>query len=546
MKRSIVSKLIGGSVLLTVTIVLLALCFGAGSLVDRAVADDARYLSNLSAELDVIDIRAALLIQADNVATVTARLAEIRAANSDLLAIIASNPQSRLDTLLYPAGLKAALADVSDSLGGKWQGELRGLLDGSGAVLSGSRPRDALASLVPGFVAGTEDIITAIDQVTERLYQARSSVARSLLALFALLSGVGTVSALAYSLVTLFALKRDFSTLISFSRRITEGDFTSQPSIQRDDEIGELAAQLRKMSSLESLVSALRDTAERLTGEYAKIAAAIAATFSAVKSQGQVAEDTSKGFATIVQAVRKVVDNAATSLAAAQEGNVAVEKSLEKIARGMETTRFLEERTSRIEEAVAVIGDMADQTELLSLNAAIEAARAGESGRGFNVVAQQVRKLADRSARAASEIGDITETLLEAVHSTAADAKESFETSKGLKKNLENISATIKNISELSRATWESMGQTESSLGSMLGLASETSRRVDEVAAFSTSLREIVGQMEHVMERFSGDAQASEPVVAAQLDKLPLSLGVTPVRDAAPAEQLEELDSPDD
>jgi methyl-accepting chemotaxis protein len=552
MRRSIVSKLIGGSVLLTVTIVLMALCFGAGSLVDRSVTDDARYLGALGGRLDAINVRAALLPQVRDEAALTANLTEIRTSNSSLLAIIGSHPPSRLDALLYPPAVKASLADVADALGGKWQGELRRVLDTGAAVLSGAQTRGALDAILPGFVTTTEGVAAELDQAIERLYEARSSVARSFIALFALLSGVGTLSALVYSLSTLFAMRRDFATLISFSRRITEGDFSSQPAIRRNDEIGELSEQLRKMSSLESLVSTLRSTADRLSGEYARTAAAITRTFSSVKSQGQVAEDTSKGFATIVQAVRKVVDNAASSLAAAQEGNVAVEKSLEKITRGMETTRFLEERTSRIEEAVAVIGDMADQTELLSLNAAIEAARAGESGRGFNVVAQQVRKLADRSARAASQISDITETLLEAVHRTAADAKESFETSKGLKKTLESISATIKNIAELSKAAWESMGQTDSSLGSMLGLATETSRRVDEVAALNKSLREIVGELERVTERFSGDPEAArEPVSDTRLDKLPLSLGVTPVNDAvvsrgAMAEEIEELESPED
>src|SRR5208283_620142 len=200
--------------------------------------------------------------------------------------------------------------------------------------------------------------------------------------------------------------------------------------------------------------------------------------------------------------VRKVAQNASASLEAAQEGGRAVEKSLEKISLGLEATRALEERTARIEEAVSVIGDVADQTELLSLNAAIEAARAGDAGRGFTVVAQQVRKLADRSARSASEIADLVQSVLDGVRRIAVDSKESLETGRALRKELEKVTTVTSSISDLARSAAEGMSKAESTLGAMAGVAADASRRVEELTASSRSMQAIVGEIDRALEQF--------------------------------------------
>jgi methyl-accepting chemotaxis protein len=274
----------------------------------------------------------------------------------------------------------------------------------------------------------------------------------------------------------------------------------------------------------------------------------MAKTVASMRSQTQVVEDTTRGFPTIVSAVRKVAENASASLVAAHDGTSAVEKFLEKITKGMDEARFLEERTVRIEEVVSVIGDVADQTELLSLNAAIEAARAGEAGRGFTVVAQQVRKLADRSARAASEIADLVQIMLDAVRRIAGDARESFEMSTVLRQDLQAMSAAIKSITDLAETAAEGVGQADSSLSTMLGLTSESSRKVDEVFASNRLLREIVTQMEEALGRFGSSRDGTEPpALPAGLDPshIPLSLAITPVATEEEAELLSELPGDD-
>jgi methyl-accepting chemotaxis protein len=536
MKKSIMAKLIGGSVLLVVTIVLLALCFAAGAVVDRAIADDARYFTSLQEKLSFMTIRASLLSTSASPDVLAFHMTEIRTANTDLLRILSTDRGSAIDVLIYPPAVQSELGAIHETLRLGWQGELERFLGAASQRLDGEDPRDRFDHMSSGFLSGTELINDRISTGIAQIYDARRSVARSFLALFALFTGAGTVSAFVYSLVTLIAMRRDFGRLIAFSRRISGGDFSSQPGVDRDDEIGELADALRKMSSLESMVSALWATADRLNGEYGKIAEGIVRTEGSVRSQTQVVEDTVRGFAAIVQSVKRVAENAGITLEATHEGGKAVEKSLEKITRGMEEIRLLEERTARIEEVVSLIGDVADQTELLSLNAAIEAARAGESGRGFTVVAQQVRKLADRSARAASEIADLVEAVLQAVRRIAADSKESFETSSILKADLTRISSSIKSISDLAHSASEGVGQADSSLSTMLSLAADTTRRVDAVAASNRSLREIIAQMQDAIERFLGVGKYSDnqaaPVAPAATE---MALASRPVEVEEPA-----------
>jgi methyl-accepting chemotaxis protein len=552
MRKSIMAKLIGGSVLLVVTIFLLALCFVAGAFVDRAIAEEARYFTSLEEKLSFVNVRASLLSTSASPDVLQFNLTEIRAANTDLLRILSTERGTPIDVLIYPPEVKADITSIQDMLRLGWQGELQRFLGSAAQRLDGEEPRARFDLLFPGFISGTEAVTSRIGDTIGHIYDARRSVARSFLALFALFSGAGTVSAFVYSLVTLIAMRRDFGRLISFSRRISEGDFSSQPGVERNDEIGELASALRKMNSLESLVSMLRATAARLTGEYGRIAVGIAKTVGSVRSQTQVVEDTARGFAGIVQSVKRVAENAAASLSAAHDGGKAVEKSLEKIKLGMEEIRVLEERTSRIEEVVSLIGDVADQTELLSLNAAIEAARAGESGRGFTVVAQQVRKLADRSARAASEIADLVQAVLDAVRRIAADAKESFETSSLLKTDLVRISSSIKSISDLAHSASEGVGQADSSLSTMLNLSSDTSRKVDEVAASNTSLKQIVAQMEEVINRFSRadqDADQDKDGSSADTETAETPIAARPIdvdepsylEEAAPEESAENV-----
>ncbi|MGA2639752.1 MAG: methyl-accepting chemotaxis protein [Spirochaetia bacterium] len=548
MKKSILTRLIGGSLLLLVTIALLAVCFVAGVRIDRTVANDARRLTAILERVQFINLRASLISSDATIDLLLRHSSQMRNADTELLRLAAERPRTVEGALIYPPGLRETLTNTLATLGSSWQIELQRLLDAGNGAFTDAVGRERFVALVPDFIANGENAAAQLSTAVDGIYEARRSLTRSVLALFALFLGIGTLSALAYSLWTLFMLRHDVRNLIAFSRRVSEGDISSLPEVKRSDEIGELAAQLRRMISLQTLVATLRTSGERLAAEYAKVADRIARTVSSVKNQARVVEEASRGFTGITESVRRVEETASAGRDAARHGSSAVQVSLEKITSGMESTRALQERTARIEDAVSVIGDVADQTELLSLNAAIEAARAGDTGRGFSVVAQQVRKLADRSARSASEIADLVQSVLDGVRQIAVNAKESLETGRILHDALEKVTAATGSITELAHSAADDVGKTESSLGAMVGVAADTSRKIEELAASSRSMRAIVEELDRAWERFARDTRGSEPggseraeALPSEAQPLPLSLGIAPVSPREEAILLEQI-----
>ncbi|HOV89714.1 MAG TPA: HAMP domain-containing methyl-accepting chemotaxis protein [Syntrophorhabdaceae bacterium] len=268
------------------------------------------------------------------------------------------------------------------------------------------------------------------------------SVSKKLLLVIIIVGVVSIIIGIFMSIKITRSIKAPVEKAAEQLELMSQGDFTfsiSENAIKRGDELGVIAramdalnTNLKKVfneiiSSVHSLTSSatqLSSIAEEMsrTAESSSNRANSVATSSEEMSQTVV--DIAKNTANIADSAKKAVDTA-------QQGNMIVERSVGEVKEIDETVnesaRFVKslgERSAHIGEIVSVINDIADQTNLLALNAAIEAARAGEQGRGFAVVADEVRKLAERTAQATSEIED----MIKAIQNEVGKAVEIMDT----------------------------------------------------------------------------------------------------------------------
>ncbi len=281
------------------------------------------------------------------------------------------------------------------------------------------------------------------------------------------------------------------------------------------DELAVVAARVERLRHADAALSHAAGTAMTLTGDARRWGESTARIEILMRRSARLAEDAARGVVLLRGALHDTGENGSAGLAAAEDAARTVAEAAERLGRGLVGTRALEERTARIEEVVALIADVADQTELLSLNAAIEAARADEAGRGFSVVALEVRKLADRSARAASEISELVAGVLEAVRGIAADARGAHQrladASTGIQRTENHIRVTVQGAATAA----ETAERTGGSFDTLRGLAMEGAHLVTELSEAGRMSAAGIADIGQRLVAWGGAGAAPAPAVVA-------------------------------
>lgn len=288
--------------------------------------------------------------------------------------------------------------------------------------------------------------------------------------------------------------------------RLAKGDFTTPISRTTEDEIGNVAASAELIRTdlgaiikkLNSLTAEISTTAGNLTATARQVQNASIQQSESTASTSAAVEQMVVSIASVAENTDSVKHISVDSLSRSTEGNVslsaligeldAVENSVKGIATSV--AQFVHS-TEAISQITSHVKDIAEQTNLLALNAAIEAARAGEQGRGFAVVADEVRKLAEKSAQSASQIDQITVTLSEqsvSVGRTVERGQQSLQSSQDM---LENVAMA---------------------LGEASHSVSQTTRGVDNIAQAVNEQKAASNDIAHNIEKI---AQMTEENMAA-------------------------------
>ena len=342
---------------------------------------------------------------------------------------------------------------------------------------------------------------------------------------------IGLVLSIILGLIITRSVNSGVRELAVTAKKLANGELTARVNWDSTDELGDVGRAFNQMATeFSSLISQVRQSADQVASAAAmqtSTAEKVSAISGSQTQQAAIAASSIDNLNSAVKEIAQKTDDVVTSAndasAMAAEGQQVVNKAVQGIQQVAITVResaqlmaALGKRSDQIGQIVNVIKDIAEQTNLLALNAAIEAARAGEQGRGFAVVADEVRKLAERTASATSEIS----TMISAIQSETGNAvttmeKGSSQVSDGVSlanqagQSLQNINSSVKRvvemieqISEATRSQSETTNEITKRVEHIAEMAQENTSSVDETTHASHDLQKLSGHLQQVVSRF--------------------------------------------
>ena len=470
------------------------------------------------------------------------RLGRLRGLGSGVLAQGQLDDRERSGLIVLSEEIKAAMRGMDDNLAKviQFRPEIEGQLEQAMAELRTKNAAigavvDALAyegdfqaaSADRFFIMTTEAITIGYAQMhrvflpeldallAQRIAAAERVFYLNLAIFLTLLAVVGYLSVGAC-----LSVLRSIRSLRQGSERLAGGDLTTRIELAARDELRFVAASFNEMAgAMRTLIGSIKSNSDQVADSAHNLAAASGQIRVASQTQSDAASSMAAAVEQMTVGIEQIAQNAgkADSLASrsgelSRQGGKLVGSVVEEIseiaksvASSARTVEELGERSGQISTIVGVISDIAAQTNLLALNAAIEAARAGEQGRGFAVVADEVRKLAERTANSTQEIAAMVKTIQEGTHV----AVESMEM--GVVRVNEGVTRA--------QRTGEAMNEINAAANQVMSTVVEISNALREQSAASAEIAQQVNRIARMAEE-NDEAVGSNHQTASRLGDL--------------------------
>lgn len=313
------------------------------------------------------------------------------------------------------------------------------------------------------------------------------------------------------------SITKPVAELVAMNDKLADGDLTVAITVAGDDEIRRLADSSRRVvdnmrdvlgkvtetsSQVASASDRLQSTAEQIATGAEEVAAQTSTVATASEEMSATSSDIARNCSMAADSSKLTSESATRGAAIVQETIAGMGRIAESVKLSAATVENLGTRSEQIGAIVGTIEDIADQTNLLALNAAIEAARAGEQGRGFAVVADEVRALAERTTKATKEISEMitaiqheTKSAVRAMEEGVAEVEKGAASSEKSGHALEEILAQINEvtmqINQIATAAEEQTATTSeitSNIQQVTDVVHQTSRGASETATAASQL----------------------------------------------------------
>jgi len=404
-------------------------------------------------------------------------------------------------------------------------------------ISAGDRERarqEMLTGLRSAQTAYLGSIDTMIDSQSKEFElsgkQAHDTVQNSLIIITAIL----LCSAIAASLLAFFIVRsitRPMAELVRANECLADGDLTVRIAVEGRDEVGLLADSSRRMvANLSDTINKMTETANQVASASVQLeataeqiatgaeeaAAQVGTVATASEEMAATSSDIARNCQLAADSSRLTSESATKGSEVIQDTISGMIKIAEKVRHSAQTVDQLGARSEEIGNIVGTIEDIADQTNLLALNAAIEAARAGEQGRGFAVVADEVRALAERTTKATREISEMIKSIQnetrvavsameEGVTEVDNGAETSHKSADALETVLRQIGDMAQQINQIATAAEEqtaTTGEISTNIHQITEVASLTAKGAGDTASAASQLAGNAQTLQDLVKRF--------------------------------------------